>query len=144
MEKEVSIKLVDNVIEHSAHRLDDYSSSNGIIREYFDAVLVDDDLLVRMVWNFSAKECQKKIKVFSDPEALLKELPHVDSRTPIYIDSQLGNGVKGQELALELYRRGFLELYLCTGFPKQSFSEMHWIKDIQGKEPPQVWSQSKL
>ena len=56
---------------------------------------------------------------------------------PFYIDSCLGDGViKGQDLAKELYDQGYKNLYMSTGFEKEKFANMPWIKNITGKTPP--------
>jgi hypothetical protein len=35
-----------------------------------------------------------------------------------------------------LYEQGFQNLYLATGYEKDRFDDMPWIKDIVTKEPP--------
>ena len=55
---------------------------------------------------------------------------------PIYIDSNLERDIKGEELAKTLYDQGYTNLYLCTGYPPETFGKMPWLKAIIGKEPP--------
>ena len=48
----------------------------------------------------------------------------------------LGGGVRGEEIAKEIYEKGFTNLYLTTGHPKEAFPAMHWIRGIVGKGAP--------
>lgn len=100
------------------------------------AVLVDDDALVRLLWKNAAKSAQKVFFAFADPDELFQKLALIDPRTPIYIDSDLGGLVRGEDVALQLYTKGFKELYLATGYETDQFPSMPWIKKIVGKEPP--------
>jgi hypothetical protein len=54
----------------------------------------------------------------------------------IYIDSNLGEGIKGEEYAKQLYKQGFSKLYLTTGYEAGSFSSMPWLAGVIGKTPP--------
>ncbi|MBI4668014.1 MAG: hypothetical protein HY747_02330, partial [Elusimicrobia bacterium] len=54
----------------------------------------------------------------------------------IYLDCELGNGIKGEEFAQELHAKGFTNLYLATGHPADRFQGLPWIKAVVGKEPP--------
>jgi capsular polysaccharide biosynthesis protein len=56
--------------------------------------------------------------------------------TKIYIDSDLGNNIKGEVCAKQLFDKGFHEIYLATGYSKEGFDEMPWIMAFVGKEPP--------
>ena len=60
----------------------------------------------------------------------------IGKKSNIYIDFNLGDELTGTELAKELHSRGFHNLYLCTGYEKNDFQPMNYIKDIVGKEPP--------
>jgi len=56
--------------------------------------------------------------------------------TEIYLDSELGGGVRGEEIAKEIYEKGFTNLYLTTGHPPEKFPPLPWIREIVGKKPP--------
>ena len=58
-----------------------------------------------------------------------------DVKSKIYVDSNLGNGVKGEEIAKQISDLGFENIYLCTGYRSSDFAKMPWIKDILGKDP---------
>jgi len=56
--------------------------------------------------------------------------------TPIYIDSELGDGVKGEDIAKTLHEKGFTELYMETGHPSEKFAHLTWLKAVRSKEAP--------
>jgi len=100
------------------------------------AILIDDDILVREAWLMRARSANKIISVYESIESFRKVASTVSRQLPIFIDSNLGNGVKGEEFARELFGEGFTELYLATGYPASSFKTMDWIKGIVSKDPP--------
>jgi signal transduction histidine kinase len=99
-------------------------------------VLIDDDDLIRKTWLIMAKRSGIDLYCFSTPDEFENRRSDFNSNTNIYIDSNLSNGVKGEIVAKELYQKGFTEIYLATGSSPQEFSDMPWIKDIVGKDPP--------
>ena len=102
----------------------------------YDLVLLDDTPMVTDGWEVAAMGADKDILVFNTVEALEDALAAIDPATPIYIDSELGNGIKGEEYAESLFKRGFKELYLATGHEPEHFGALPWIKGIVGKEFP--------
>ena len=103
-----------------------------------DAVLVDDDALVHMTWKLAAKSKGIELLTFSTSRELLTAVGGLPKNTPFYLDSELGDGIEGKQVAQDLYAQGFLNLYLATGRAPDSFPQMPWIKQVVGKEPP--WS----
>lgn len=101
-----------------------------------DAVLIDDDLLVRRTWEISARSAGKGVKTFSSPKDFLAQSGQFVSVTPIYIDSDLGGGVKGEEAARHIFEKGFKEIHLTTGHDPSHFGGMPWLRSIRGKSPP--------
>ncbi len=101
------------------------------------AVLIDDDILVREAWLMRARRSQVSIEVFETVESFKEVISRFPFSLPIFIDSNLGGGVKGEVFAKELSQLGFTELYLATGYPASSFKPMNWIKGIVTKDPPQ-------
>jgi signal transduction histidine kinase len=100
------------------------------------AVLIDDDPLVRMNWTLAAKRAGKTLRAYADAPSFIKEAGETPKDTPVYIDSDLGEGAKGEEAAKELHALGFTELRLATGHDPASFPPLPHIKGIRGKEPP--------
>lgn len=101
-----------------------------------DAVLIDDDHLVHTNWKVAARTNGKTLDAFSTPREFLAIVGRLDKKTPIYVDSKLGDGVRGEEFAKELHTQGFQNLYLATGHRSASFPVMPWIKEVVGKKAP--------
>ena len=69
-------------------------------------------------------------------DELNKEIAQFDKGVPIYIDSNLGGAVKGEDISKDLHERGFTNLYLATGYSHKRFPRLPWLQDIVGKEVP--------
>ena len=102
----------------------------------FDVVLLDDDALVRMTWTVAAKSKGIRLAAFKTPAELLAAVVGLPKDTPIYLDSELGEGLKGEDVARGLHAKGFSSLHLTTGHPPETLPPMPWIKRVVGKEPP--------
>ena len=101
-----------------------------------DIVFIDDDKMMRMTWIFSAEEAGKNMSTYPSFKAFLNELHRYGKDTIIYIDSDLGDNIKGEICAKQLFDAGFFEIHLTTGHSPEQFDTMPWIKAIVGKEPP--------
>tara|TARA_R110000868_G_scaffold362686_2_gene624915 strand:- start:38166 stop:39959 length:1794 start_codon:yes stop_codon:yes gene_type:complete len=101
----------------------------------YDAILIDDDALLRSTWELAASMDEKQLLTFADADSFLQQADTIDKTTTIYIDSQLGNGVKGEQIAKDIYDLGFKTIYLATGHDPDRYPSMPWIKAIVGKEP---------
>lgn len=99
------------------------------------AVLLDDDMLVQMNWKMAARAAGVEFAAFETPGELEAGLAGLPPDTPLYIDSELGGGVKGEEVAAGLRARGYADLTLSTGHPPEKFAALTWLK-VTGKEPP--------
>ena len=99
-------------------------------------VLIDDDETMQITWSFAAEEIGKQISTYSSFEAFVSEINTYTKDTVIYIDSDLGNNVKGETCAKYLFDKGFTEIHLATGYSPSQFNDMPWIKSVVGKEPP--------
>lgn len=51
------------------------------------------------------------------------------------MDSSLGD-LKGEDVAKTLYEKGYINIILATGYNKENFKHVTWVKDISGKNPP--------
>ena len=98
------------------------------------AVLIDDDALVRMTWKTAARAKGVDLKAFASAEDFFAAAIS-DKAVGIYIDSNLGDGVKGEEIAQRLKNSGFTSVCLETGYPEKNFAHIPWLK-VVGKEPP--------
>lgn len=102
-------------------------------------VLLDDDPLVHMIWEYGAKEnCGVDFRPFFKPEKLMNQLDTYDTSSTFYIDSCLDNDVKGEDIAKEIFNRGFENIYLATGYDPDHFGKLEFVKGVVGKNHP--WS----
>jgi len=101
-----------------------------------DAVLLDDDALVRMNWKGTARSKGLNLIAFAKPQEFLAAVAGFPKDTAIYLDSKLGDGIRGEDIAKDLHAQGFTNLYLATGYDQDSLSPMPWIKKVVGKAPP--------
>ena len=99
------------------------------------AVLLDDDALVHMNWKLAAKAAGADLKLFKTPEELAAAANTLPRDIPLYIDSELGGGLKGEDIALDLHDKGFTDIAMATGHSAEKFSHLPWLK-VTGKEPP--------
>ena len=107
-------------------------------------VLIDDDEMMRMTWSFAAEEAGKSIATYSSFDAFINEIDNYNKSTIIYIDSDLGNNIRGEICAKHLFDKGFIEIHLTTGYAKDRFSHMPWLKTVVGKEPPFLLSHENI
>ncbi|MEO8964513.1 MAG: HAMP domain-containing sensor histidine kinase [Gammaproteobacteria bacterium] len=99
-----------------------------------DLILIDDNISVIEAWKFAAAHKKKKIVVFNNLDDVERDIKNFNRAIPIYIDSNLGGAIKGEQYAKSLYEHGFINIYLTTGYKKSSFEPMYWIKGIIGKD----------
>src|ERR1700733_14386367 len=92
-------------------------------------VLVDDDELIANIWNLSAKMAGKNIKTFQNVSDFMMAFPLYEKNTMFYIDASLGGDIKGEDVAKILYDQGYHNLFITTGYPKENFSHVHWVKN---------------
>ncbi len=102
----------------------------------YDLVLFDDNTEVCNAWEISASMHGKDILIFNHLDDFEEALPGIDPATPIYIDSELEDGLKGEEYAKNLFDQGYAEIYLATGHDASHFGPLPWIKAIVSKLPP--------
>ncbi len=101
-----------------------------------DAVLVDDDVLVRLSWQHAARAAGKKLICFASPEGVLREVASLPRSTPVYADQDLGQGRRGVDLLQALRDLGFSALHLATGYSAEQLRPPPWIQGVVGKDPP--------
>lgn len=109
---------------------------NPINLQSSNLVFIDNDDLIRKAWLFAAQNSGLNISTYSSPSEFNNDLDKYSKDIPIYIDSDLGNNIKGEHYAKYLHDHGFKELFLTTGYQPEHFGHLPWIKAIVGKEPP--------
>lgn len=83
----------------------------------------------------SANSQNKKFIGFYNPGDFLFAAARFHLDTKIFVDSNLGNSIKGEDLSKIVFELGFKNIYLCTGYQASQFSDMPWIREVIGKEP---------
>jgi anti-sigma regulatory factor (Ser/Thr protein kinase) len=136
-EKEIQAKCIEHKIKiipkEVAHLIpiSELKHSKTVIM-----ILIDDDELIRLTWEMKAGMTGKTIKTFSSFNDFKVHSEQIDFTSDIFIDSELGADLKGEEVAKILFDQGFKSLHLCTGYSPEDFPAMPWIKSIRGKAFP--------
>lgn len=92
-------------------------------------VLIDDDPLVRFNWEKQGALASIEVLSFSTFEDFLQLKDSIQTTTPIFIDSRLGE-FRGELLSKSLAEYGFRSVYLTTGLPKKDIITTQWISDV--------------
>lgn len=98
-------------------------------------VLIDDDALTRMTWKTSAETRGEPVRIFPSAADFFSAELEISKDSRIYIDSELGDGEKGEEVALRLRAAGYKNIRLATGHAPEAFAHLPWLT-VTGKEPP--------
>jgi len=104
--------------------------------KFVDFIFIDDNVAITDAWILHGLTKDKKLAVYNSFQGFKVDIHNYDLNTPIYIDSDLNEAMSGQDYALQLYEEGFNNIYLATGYSREHFPKMHWIKEIVGKNPP--------
>ncbi|HVV69212.1 MAG TPA: HAMP domain-containing sensor histidine kinase [Patescibacteria group bacterium] len=107
-----------------------------------DAILIDDDPLTHTMWELSASRYNKNFLLFTSANQFLSSCDGFLPETPIYIDADLGNGIKGEIVSEEIFINGFKNIYLATGKQPLNFKNISWLKGVVSKTPP--WEEKTL
>lgn len=99
-------------------------------------VLVDDDELTRLTWETRAAKNKVDLKTFKSIEDFNTSKAEIERNALIYIDSDLGNGSKGEDLALALHKDGFTNISLATGYRAEKFDHLKFLKSVIDKSVP--------
>lgn len=110
----------------------------GAALEAWDAVLIDDDPLTRATWQAAAARYGKKLRAFAVAADFFSAASAIDPDTPVYVDSDLGEGPSGAEESRRINELGFRRVYLATGHEPSKFSGLDHLRGVIGKTPP--WS----
>lgn len=99
-------------------------------------VLIDDDDLIHLVWKKEAKKRNINLIAFKSVHDFLSSSLGLDKNINIYIDSNLGESQKGEELSKNIFEKGFENIYLCSGDNQIELKKYPWIKGMSGKGFP--------
>lgn len=107
----------------------------GPSAEYYDAVLIDDDELVHATWDLAAKARNKRILSFRRPADFFSQAHQINHSTKVFVDVELGSGLRGERVAERISVIGFEHVYLATGHDPKEICKPNGIRGIVGKEP---------
>jgi hypothetical protein len=99
--------------------------------------LLDDDPLVHMNWRLAAKAAGAVLNSYKTPQEFAAAAETLPRDIPLYIDSELGNDLKGEDIAKDLHGKGFTDITMATGHGPDKFAHLPWLK-VTSKEPPWV------
>lgn len=85
-----------------------------------DVCLVENEKMNQMMWEIGASRLGLKCKIFSSIDELLGTAESISKSVPIFLDSDLGQGIRGQDYAGVLREMGFQKIFLAT-----SYIELH-------------------
>lgn len=101
-----------------------------------ELVLIDDDKIICSMWKLEAKNKNVSFCSYSSVEEFINYHKTHDLSTHIYIDSNLGKGLRGEVESEKIYKLGFEKIYIATGYDKDELSQSSWIVEIVGKDFP--------
>jgi len=95
---------------------------------------IDDEVLLQKSWKRYFEQRGIKVLSYSSPSDYIKEKPIRFKDMPIFIDSYMGDEIRGEEFAKELYSDGFKEIYLSSADSSHiSLARYPWILSSMGK-----------
>lgn len=99
-------------------------------------VLIDDKESVRQAWALKASINDINLKTFKSKEDFLKEISKFPKSTTIYIDYDLKTEKSGLDLGNYLFKIGYQNIYITTGYSTLTEAGEYWQDKIIGKYPP--------
>lgn len=106
----------------------------------YDAILIDDEKLIRTLWLAKARELNKKIVVYDSIDAFKREAFTLNKDATIFLDSSLGvdesgNRIQGEAFVPYIHGLGFTNIYMATGHEPEKFAHVKNLKGVVGKTP---------
>ena len=98
-----------------------------------DFILVDNEKAVQLTWELGASDSGQSCKVFSSIDELLINAESIPKATPIFLDSDLGSGIKGQDFAPLLREMGFQRILLATSYEDLHGTAIRDVDAVVGK-----------
>ena len=98
-------------------------------------VLIDNDNLIHALWQRECKKHDIEINTFFSIASFCESASDFESETPIFLDSDLGDGIKGEKDGVKIFELGFSNITLQTGHDPHDLDIPNWISAVQGKRP---------
>ncbi len=107
-----------------------------IFLEKAPIILIDDDKYIRHSWISLAERYNFEIKVFRGFEEFLAEIDQLDRDSEVFIDSNLGNNSRGEDLIFKVKDLGFRIVNIQTGYNESEVKIVEGLNNIVSKEFP--------
>lgn len=98
-------------------------------------VLIDDDRLSHWRWERYKETTPFEFQGFYSIDSFIDDCQNIRKETCILLDSDLGDGVKGEVDGEKISHLGFTNIYLYTSYPNGTVEKPFWIKEIISKDP---------
>lgn len=98
-------------------------------------VVIDDETLVRRIWRDESLGRKISCLTFSTIDSVEKDLKSFSKNDFFLIDSQLGNGIRGELFMEKLIGEGFTKTFAMTGKDAQEFTHIKGLRDVLPKNP---------
>lgn len=105
-------------------------------------VLIDDEKLTHINWTHFCEKNDIKLHNFYTVQDFLEGYRGAPDSTYVFIDSYLGNGLRGEVESEKINKRGFSHIYLVTGLEPSVLDCPDWIRGIYGKSPEEAFKKS--
>ena len=99
-----------------------------------DVVLIDDDSLIRIIWETEARFYKHVCYCFSNLESFINH--NIDKDVPVFMDYRWGDEPAGLRMASYVLREGYRNVYITTGCEPEDVNAPPQIQGIVGKEYP--------
>lgn len=103
-----------------------------------DFVLIDDEKVVRLMWRDYAERHGTRLITLRASNHFFRIARTLSPNITVFIDSDLGNGIRGEKVAEKIYAMGFKNIILATGHGPKDFKSMPWIKAVVDKRPSRL------
>lgn len=108
----------------------------GLVRCAPSMVLLENEELIRHGWNMLARRQEKFLKTYGCSNDLFVQLKSFSKDTTFYLDEELGEKKRGRDIANELYKKGFRNIFITSGHPDHYFKDVKTIKGVVSKSFP--------
>ena len=109
-----------------------------VVTENFSSnlVLIDDDKFIHHAWRMQSEKLGIEVYSYFTIDDFIKNQHIHLKEIPVYIDSNLKSGKKGEIRAKEIYELGFHNIFLTTSFTDIEINKFPWISKIYSKTGP--------
>lgn len=102
----------------------------------YDAILIDDDDIIRLTWQLSAEQCGLKLHTYANFNNFVHSEVKFNNDVQIYVDFDFNDELDGGGVCERLSKLGFKNISIVTGYNKYCFSKRQLQWPILNKIPP--------